>query len=62
MSKVLIIAEHDGSSLNPSTQKCVSCASEISNSEIHLIILASDISSLSKQAASIDAVTKVIAI
>ena len=29
MSKILIIAEHNGTELNPSTSKCVSCATAI---------------------------------
>jgi electron transfer flavoprotein alpha subunit len=30
MAKVLLIAEHDGTSLNPSTAKCVACLDSVS--------------------------------
>ena len=33
MSKVLIIAEHDGKALNPATAKCVTCAHLIRDCE-----------------------------
>ena len=33
MSKILVIAEHDGTKLNPSTSKCVTCASKIEISD-----------------------------
>ena len=29
MSKILIVAEHDGARLNPSTGKCVTCAAQV---------------------------------
>ena len=34
MAKVLIVAEHDGNHLNPSTAKCVTCARALPDSEI----------------------------
>ena len=40
MAKILIVAEHDGSALNPSTAKCVSCAAAIDGAEIDVLVLA----------------------
>jgi electron transfer flavoprotein alpha subunit len=38
MSKVLIIAEHDGRALNQATAKCVTCARAIADAEIHVAV------------------------
>ena len=38
MAKVLIVAEHDGSKLNPATAKCVACASQIVGAEISIAV------------------------
>lgn len=57
---VLIIAEHDGSSLNPSTAKCVACASDLPDAEIHVAILAADGGGLASEAAALAGVTKVL--
>ena len=60
MATVLIIAEHDGATLNPSTAKCVACAKDIPDAEIHIAILAADGSGLATEAAALDGVTKVL--
>jgi len=60
MKKVLVIGEHDGNTLNPSTAKCVSCAMQIDGAEIHVIILAVDGAALGAQAAQLDGVGKVL--
>ena len=62
MSKVLLIAEHDGSVLNPSTAKVVSCASEIEGAEIDVLVLAESASSVAAQAAALDAVERVLTV
>lgn len=62
MSIVLLVAEHDGSSLNPSTAKCVACAAEIPDSEIHIVVMASDGSAVAAEAAKLDGVHKAIQI
>jgi len=62
MSNVLIIAEHDGSTLNAATAKCVSCALGLEPSEIAIIVLGSGISDVAKQAANISGVSRVIAV
>jgi electron transfer flavoprotein alpha subunit len=60
MSKILVIAEHDGARLNPSTAKCVSCASKIAGSAIDVLLLAADGSAVAAQAAAIAGVGKVL--
>jgi len=61
MSKILIVAEHDGSRLSQSTARCVSCAAQIEGAEIHLLVLAADAAALAEQAARIAGVTRVMA-
>jgi len=60
MSKILIIAEHAGGQLNPSTAKCVSCASNIDGAAIEVLVMAVDPAAVAEQAASINGVSKVI--
>lgn len=60
MSKILIIAEHDGTSLNASTAKCVACASELPNAEIHIGIFAENGDALATEAATLAGVKQVI--
>jgi len=61
MSKVLIIAEHDGSSLNISTAKCVSCA-RATGGEIDIAVFGNGIDAIAAEAAALDSVNKVIAV
>ena len=61
MSKTLIIAEHDGKTLNASTAKCVSCASAIGN-DVDVLVMGSGLGEVSAQAASIDGVSTVLAV
>jgi len=60
MSKILIIAEHDGTSLNASTAKCVACASELPNAEIHIGVFAENGGALATEAATLAGVKQVI--
>jgi electron transfer flavoprotein alpha subunit len=62
MNTVLVIAEHDGASLNPSTAKCVACAAELPDAEIHVAIFANGGSQVAAQAAALDSVDKVVVI
>ncbi len=62
MTKILIVAEHDGSALNPSTAKCVSCAAAIDGAEIDIVVLAADTAGIAAQAAEIDSVSRVLTI
>jgi electron transfer flavoprotein alpha subunit len=62
MAKVLIVAEHDGSALNPSTSKCVTCAASIEGAEIDVLVLASGAAEIAAEAATIDGVNRVITV
>ncbi|RLA34048.1 MAG: electron transfer flavoprotein subunit alpha/FixB family protein [Gammaproteobacteria bacterium] len=60
MSKVLIIAEHDGAVLNLSTAKCVACASELPDVEINVGVFAENGEALAAEAAALAGVSQVI--
>jgi electron transfer flavoprotein alpha subunit len=60
MSKVLVVAEHDGSSLNASTGKCLACAAGIPNAEIHVAVFADGGADIANAAAQLDSVSKVL--
>ena len=60
MSKILIIAEHDGSALNPSTAKTVSCAASIPDAEIDVVVFADDGAAVAGQAAELQGVARVL--
>ncbi len=62
MSKILIVAEHDGAKLNPSTLKCVTCAAKIPGASVDVLVLAADSAAVATQAAAIAGVGKVIAV
>jgi electron transfer flavoprotein alpha subunit len=60
MSKVLVVAEHDGTKLNSSTAKCVSCAASLPNAEVTIAVCAADAHAVASQAAQLKGVTKVL--
>ncbi|MBS0193647.1 MAG: electron transfer flavoprotein subunit alpha/FixB family protein [Proteobacteria bacterium] len=62
MSKVLIVAEHLGGKLNPSTAKCVSAAKALNADAIDIVVLAADPTTVAAQAATIAGVTRVLAV
>ena len=62
MSKILIIAEHDGLSLNPSTAKTVACAAEVDGAIIDVVVLAESPADIAAQAASLDSVARVLTV
>lgn len=62
MSKVLLVAEHDGASINPSTAKSVACAAELPDAEIHVAVFSDDGSALAAEAAKLAHVDKVLQI
>lgn len=59
-TRVLVVAEHDGTKLNPSTAKCVTCANCIDGAEIHIAVLAADASLIASQAARLRGVARVL--
>ncbi len=60
MTRILLVAEHDGTTINPSTAKCVTCASELPDAEIHVAVLAENGASLASEVAGLTSVDKVI--
>lgn len=60
MSKILVIAEHANGVLNPSAGKCVACAAEIPDAEIHVAVFSENGESVAAEAASLASVTSVI--
>ena len=60
MSKVLLIAEHDGTTLNAGTAKAVACAASLPDAEIDIAIFAVDGTAVAAQAAELEGVGKVL--
>jgi electron transfer flavoprotein alpha subunit len=59
MSKVLVIAEHDGQALNPSTAKTVACAAEIDGAEIDVLVLGAAVQGPASEASELAGVSSV---
>ena len=62
MTRILIIGEHDGRTLNQSTARCVACASAIEPGAIDVVILGTDTSAVALQAAALAGVTAVLTV
>jgi electron transfer flavoprotein alpha subunit len=62
MSKILVVAEHDGAKLNASTLKSVTCASKVPGASIDVAVLAADASAVAPLAAAIAGVGKVLVV
>jgi len=62
MPNVLVIAEHDGQSLNLSTAKTVACAAEIDGASIDVVVLAASAADIAAEAAKLDSVSRVLTI
>ena len=60
MGRILVIAEHDGASLNASTAKCMACATAIDNEGIDVAVLSADGTAICDQAAALSGVAKVL--
>lgn len=61
MSKLLIIAEHDGKTLNLSTAKCLSCAQAVGG-EIDIAVLGQGVEAVATQAAALAGVKTVLTV
>jgi electron transfer flavoprotein alpha subunit len=61
-AKVLIIAEHDGSKLNLSTAKSVTCARGVTGAEIVVAVFAANAAAVAEQAARLAGVSRVLAV
>jgi len=62
MSKVLVIAEHDGTTLNASTAKCLACAAQIPDAEIDVAVFANGGADIADAAAQLEFVARVLLI
>ena len=62
MTKVLVVAEHDGASLNPSTAKCVSCAAQLDGAEIDIVVLGASVAAVATEASTISGVGRVLTV
>ncbi|HEY7888479.1 MAG TPA: electron transfer flavoprotein subunit alpha/FixB family protein [Steroidobacteraceae bacterium] len=61
-NRILIVSEHDGGRLNPSTAKCVTCAAGIPDAEITIAVCAANASAVASQAAALQGVARVLTI
>jgi electron transfer flavoprotein alpha subunit len=61
-ARILIVAEHDGATLNSSTARCVSCARALADAEIAVAVCAADAAGVAAQAAQLAGVTRVLAL
>jgi electron transfer flavoprotein alpha subunit len=57
---ILIIAEHDGSKLNPSTARCVTCARTLPDAQISVVVLAAEAAAVAAQVAQLAGVDRVL--
>lgn len=62
MSRVLVIAEHDGEHLNQSTARCVACAVAIEPGGTDIVILSRNPGAIAAQAAALAGVTGVLTV
>lgn len=62
MNRILIVAEHDGERLSPSVARCVRCARDIPDAEIHVLVLATSPGVCAEQASRLDNVSKVLVV
>lgn len=61
-SRILIVAEHDGARLNPSTAKCVTCATGVPDGEITVAVCAAEAGAIASQAAALEGVSRVLTV
>ena len=60
MSKVLVVAEHDGTTLNASTAKSLACATQIPDAEIDIVVFADGGADIANAAAQLESVGRVL--
>jgi electron transfer flavoprotein alpha subunit len=61
-TQILIVAEHDGKTLNLSTAKCVTCASAVAEAQITVLVCAVSGDAVAAQAAALAGVARVVVI
>lgn len=62
MSRILVIADHDGLVLNASTAKAVACAASIEGAQIDVVVFSDSAAKIAAEAAALDSVTRVITV
>jgi len=62
MSKILLIAEHDGKKLSPAVARCVTCARQVPGAELTVAVFAADTAALGAEAATLAGVAKVVTV
>lgn len=62
MSRVLVIAEHDDAKLNPGTARAVSCALEIEDADVDIVVLAAVPDPIAEQAGALGGVRQVLTV
>ncbi len=62
MARILIIAEHDGTTVNPSTAKTVACAAEIDGAEIDVAVFGASTAAVAAAASKIASVARVLTV
>ncbi|HEV2701154.1 MAG TPA: FAD-binding protein [Steroidobacteraceae bacterium] len=62
MSRILIVAEHDGTHLNPGTAKCVTCAAALAGASVTVVVLAQEPAAVAAQAAALAGVAQVLTV
>jgi electron transfer flavoprotein alpha subunit len=62
MSKILVVAEHDGARLNPSTPKCVTCATQIPGAAVDVLVLAANGAAVAAELAALKGIAKVLVV
>ena len=62
MSKVLIVADHDGARLGAGLARCVTAAGKLGAVEIHIAVLASPAAAIAAEAAMLAGVSKVLTV
>ena len=61
-TRILVIAEHDGKKLNPSTAKCVTCARGLAGAQVTVAVLAAEVAPVAAQAARLAGVDQVLTV
>lgn len=62
MARILIIAEHDGTTVNPSTAKTVACAAEIDGADIDVAVFGTSTAAVAAAASKIASVARVLTV
>jgi electron transfer flavoprotein alpha subunit len=62
MAHILVVAEHDGATLNSSTAKCVTCAASIPDAQVTVAVCAENGADIAAQAAKLTGVERVLLI